>query len=81
MIKIEPDIIINCSKPCNNKTNCTKTIVAILSVILAFAIGIVIQSVVDVASILSLVYFIAIITILIIDIIAILVYEKCTCRK
>lgn len=78
---MEPDIIINCSKTCDTKNNCYKVIVAILSVILAFAIGIVLQSIIDIAEILSIAYFIAIITILIIAIISILIYAKCTHKK
>ena len=78
---MEPDIIINCNKKSNNKCNCFKIVIAILSVILAFALGIVLESAINLVSILSLAYFIAVITILIIAIISIIIIAKCICRR
>ena len=78
---MEPDIIINCNKKCNNKCNCFKIIIAILSVILAFALGIVLESAVNLVSALSLAYFIEVITILIIEILSIIIFAKCICKR
>lgn len=78
---MEPDIIINCNKKCNNKCNCFKIIIALLAIILAFAIGVVVQSLFGIVATLTLAYFIAIITGLIIALISIAIFAKCICNR
>lgn len=78
---MEPDVIINCGRKCNDKCGCIKTIIAILVILFAFVLGVIIQSVFGIVAALTLAYFIAIITGLAIAIILLVIYAICKCRR
>lgn len=74
---MEPDIVINCGKKNNCKGNCIKIIIAILTILFAFVLGVIIENVFGIVAMLTLAYFVAILTGLIIAILAILIYIIC----
>ncbi len=78
---MEPDVIINCGRKCNDKCSCIRIIIAILVVLLAFVLGVIIQSAFNIVAALTLAYFIAILTGLAIAVILLAIYVACKCRR
>lgn len=78
---MEPDVIIKCGNKQCSKCNCFTQVLGILGIIFAFVLGVVIESAFDIVASMTIAYFAAILTGVIIAIVLITIFMVCICKR
>ena len=78
---MEPDVIIKCGGKQCGKCNCFTQILGILGIIFAFILGVVIESTYGIVASMTIAYFTALLTGVIIAIVLIALFMLCICRR
>lgn len=77
---MEPEVTICCGKK-NRKCGCIDLSIIIISVLLAFVLGVIIAVQTTIIDLVGIVYFYAVLTILAVLLILGIVYKICNCKK